>query len=197
MVQIKKDSVRNRILESADRLFQEKGYLAATIGQIAKEAEMAGSAIYVYFPSKLAIAIAIFEPRIIAKLDETEAAAARIRNKRTRLAYVLRSLWRDIPMENNNYFNNLIQALVVSSHDDTYRPTILAELKSRVAALIRTCLTPERAAVLDVDAVAHLAVMAFDGFVINAHLNPHEVGRDDLIEATCDMILGPRHGSGA
>lgn len=191
MVQVKKDAVRNRILETADRLFREKGYIASTMGQIAKEAQMASSAIYVYFPSKLAIAIAIFEPQIIAKMDEIHAEAIQIADKRSRLLYVLKSLWEDIPNENNNNINNLMQALVISSRDDDYEPRILTQMKWRVAAMVESCLPPERLEALDVAAVAHLLVMAFDGFVINSHLNPHEEGRGRLIKAACEMILGP------
>ena len=66
MVQVKKEAVRQRILDTADRLFYQKGFIATTIGQIAKDAQMAASAIYVYFPSKLEIALALFEPRIVA-----------------------------------------------------------------------------------------------------------------------------------
>lgn len=191
MVQVKKEAVRQRILDTADRLFHQKGFIATTIGQIAKDAQMAASAIYIYFPSKLDIALAIFEPRIIAEMDVTEQAARRIKDKRARLIYILKRLWHDIPLQNNNYFNNLIQALVVStSNDDSYKPTILLEIKTRIGSMIETCLTPERAAVFDLDAFTQLSVMAFDGFVINGHLNPAEVGSDRIIELTCSMILG-------
>ncbi|MFC0303458.1 TetR/AcrR family transcriptional regulator [Rhizorhabdus histidinilytica] len=190
MVQVKKEAVRQRIIETADRLFHQKGFIATTIGQIAKDAQMAGSAIYVYFPSKLDIALAIFEPRIIAEMDVTEKASMRIKDKRARLAYILKRLWHDIPLQNNNYFNNLIQALVISSNDENYKPTILLEIKTRIGAMIGTCLSPERAAAFDIDAFTQLAVMAFDGFVINGHLNPAEVGSDRIIDLTCSMILG-------
>lgn len=191
MVQVKKEAVRQRILDTADRLFHQKGFINTTIGQIAKDAQMAASAIYVYFPSKLEIALALFEPRIVAEMDVTEKASGRIKDKRTRLAYILKRLWHDIPLQNNNYFHNLIQALVISSNAENYRPTILNELKTRVGAMIRTCLPPERAATFDVDAFTHLAIMSFDGFVINGHLNPSEVGSNRIIEFTCSMILGP------
>ncbi|HEY0686097.1 MAG TPA: TetR/AcrR family transcriptional regulator [Steroidobacter sp.] len=191
MVQVKKDSVRARILETADRLFQQKGFIAATIGQIAKEAQMASSAIYVYFPSKLDIALAIFEPKMIAELEVTQAKASRMKDPRKRLAYILSRLWHDIPLQNNNYFNNLIQALVVSSRDDNYRPTILMELKTRIAQMVSTCVSEQRLAELDLDAFTDLAVMAFDGFVINGHLNPNIVGGKRVIDMACQMILGP------
>lgn len=191
MVQVKKDAVRNRILETADRLFQKSSYIAATMSQIAKEAELASSTIYVYFPSKLDVALSIFEPWIIAQLDETEARALTVSDNRKRLEYVLTRLWRDIPLENNNYFNNLMQALAISTIDDNYKPTILLALKERVSAMIQSCLPPQRAEQFDTASFTHLAVMAFDGFVINGHLNPDSVGNARLIASTCDMILGP------
>jgi AcrR family transcriptional regulator len=195
MVQVKKDSVRVRILETADRLFQQRGFIAATIGQIAKEAQMASSAIYVYFPSKLDIALAIFEPKIKAELEVTQAKAKRIKDKRKRLAYILTRLWHDIPLQNNNYFNNLIEALVVSSNDENYRPTIFLELKTSIEQMVSTCVSDERLTELDLDAFTDLAVMAFDGFVINGHLNPAKVGGERVINMVCSMILGPEPNS--
>ena len=56
--------------------------------------------------------------------------------------------------------------------------------------MIATCLTPERLTAFDLDAFTQLGVMAFDGFVINGHLNPLEVGSERIIELTCSMILG-------
>jgi AcrR family transcriptional regulator len=190
MAQVKKEAVRSRILEAASRLFEEKGYVGATMGQISARARLSTANIYVYFPSKLDIAFAIFTPWIEERIAQTEIEAASIRNPRKRLAHVLARIWRDIPYERNSYFNNFIQAIAVSTMNDGYTPKILLTMRDRVGSMIASCLPEERRDQLDLESIAHLAVMAFDGFVINGHLDPTTSCTDNVIDAVCALILG-------
>lgn len=48
----KGERTRRRILDAAERVFGEKGYHAASIADITREAEVAMGTFYVYFPSK-------------------------------------------------------------------------------------------------------------------------------------------------
>ncbi|MBE0673842.1 MAG: helix-turn-helix transcriptional regulator, partial [Bacteroidales bacterium] len=52
-----KERLRRRedILDSAERVFTEKGIIATTIDDIAREAELGKGTLYNYFPSKEAI----------------------------------------------------------------------------------------------------------------------------------------------
>ena len=61
MVQIKKDAVRARILDAVARLFEEIGYVKASMS--------ASANIYVYFPSKAEVAFAIFEPWFAERIE--------------------------------------------------------------------------------------------------------------------------------
>jgi AcrR family transcriptional regulator len=47
-----KEEAKNRILESANKVFAEKGYHEATMDDIAKRLGVSKGAIYLYFPSK-------------------------------------------------------------------------------------------------------------------------------------------------
>lgn len=58
--------VKERILETADRLFYEQGYRATGINQIIKEAEVAKASFYQYFPSKEDLCIEYLEQRHVA-----------------------------------------------------------------------------------------------------------------------------------
>jgi len=49
---MEKQSVKERVLETAERLFYEQGYLATGINQIIKEAKTAKASFYHHFPSK-------------------------------------------------------------------------------------------------------------------------------------------------
>jgi AcrR family transcriptional regulator len=190
MGQVKKEAVRTRILDAAARLFEEKGYVSSTTGQIAERAGLSVANIYVYFPSKIDIAFAIFEPWMAERISQIEMEAASIRDPQKRLAHVLARLWRDIPYERNNYFNNFIQAIAVTTMRDGYKPSILLSMRGRIRALIYDCLPETRRDAVDIEAVTHIAIMAFDGFVINGHLDPKSVCTSEMIEATCKLLLG-------
>ena len=62
MVQVKKESVRNAILDSARDLFSERGYHRTTLLDIAQLAGTGVSSLYSYFPSKLHLLYAVVEP---------------------------------------------------------------------------------------------------------------------------------------
>jgi AcrR family transcriptional regulator len=194
VVQVKKELVRNRILATAELLFQKQGYIATTMAQVAKRARVASATIYVYFPSKLDVALALFEPWLNERMSKIELEVRAVRDSRTRLDLVLTRLWRDIPLEQNNYINCLMEALAISSKDEHYKPIILYRMRDQIRKLIDDCIPEARRKHFDTAAFAHIAVMAFDGFVINGHLNPSAMGDGVIVRAACDLILGTAAG---
>src|SRR4051794_17208294 len=54
---------RHRILETADRLFYEEGFRAVGIDRIIAEAEVAKATLYVHFPCKDDLILAVLEHR--------------------------------------------------------------------------------------------------------------------------------------
>lgn len=190
VVQVKKEVVRRKIVETADRLFEENGYIGTTMNRIAKDAGVASSTIYVYFPSKLDVAVEIFRPWLEHELARTAAGARDFRPGRKRLEFVLRRLFNEIPAEQNNHLNVFMQALSVSSHDGNYRPNILGITRDGIMKLVSDCLPPQRVDELDMPAITHLIVMAFDGFVINALLNPDPDRDERIVRGFASMLLG-------
>jgi AcrR family transcriptional regulator len=73
---------RLEILEGAKRLFARKGFAAATMDEIAEEAEFSKGAIYTYFPSKEQLFLSLMEEKI-GKLfgEENEIIALAINPK--------------------------------------------------------------------------------------------------------------------
>jgi AcrR family transcriptional regulator len=189
VVQVKKEVVRRRIIETADRLFEENGYIGTTMTRIAKEAGVASSTIYVYFPSKLDVAVAIFQPWLEHEVAKTAAGAREFRSPRTRLEYILRRLFCEIPAEQNNHLNVFMQALSVSSHEGAYKPSVLRGLREGILKLVSDCLPPQRVDELDMPALAHLTVMAFDGFVINALLNADPARDERIVKMMTSLLL--------
>src|SRR5215475_286341 len=54
---------RQRLVETADRLFYEEGFRAVGIDRIIAEAEVAKATLYVHFPSKDDLILAVLEHR--------------------------------------------------------------------------------------------------------------------------------------
>src|SRR3970282_642561 len=61
---------RQAILEAAMKVFARRGYAAASMRAIAREANIAQGAIYLYFPSKRDILLALYRSMIVESLEE-------------------------------------------------------------------------------------------------------------------------------
>lgn len=66
----RKAATRARILEAAERLFDERGYAETSIEDISESADVAVRTIYTHFPTKAAIMLAYFDSWVDAFVDE-------------------------------------------------------------------------------------------------------------------------------
>jgi AcrR family transcriptional regulator len=191
MVQQKKPLVREAILEGAFRLFSKHGYAATTLAAIAKSASVSPGNVYIYFGSKLEILYAIYDPWLRARIQVLEEELATIRSPRNRLKRLLVALWRDIPAEENGFLNNIMQAISVTDPSEGYRSTLVRWLEGRITELLVDALPSERRPRLRKARLAHVIIMAFDGFAIHRHLHPRENPIDDItIGAVAEMLAG-------
>jgi AcrR family transcriptional regulator len=191
VAQVKKAHVRDAILRSADRLFKRKGYVSATTAQIAKGANISESNLYVYFRSKFSILMALYEPWLRARIHRLEGRIERETDVRGRLKLILNTLWRELPSADNGFTNNLMQALTTVSRQEGYRPDLLRWVERRIESLILASLPPSRRVELVGQGLAHMLMMAQDGFAMNFHLTPSDARLDKLIELACQLIIGP------
>src|SRR5438876_4550399 len=67
---------RERILIAAERIFARRGFFAARVSEIAKEAGVADGTIYLYFKSKDDLLISLFENRMKQVNDRLRRAIA-------------------------------------------------------------------------------------------------------------------------
>src|SRR5262245_10093349 len=67
---------RERILASAERVFARRGFFAARVSEIAKDAGVADGTIYLYFKSKDDLLISLFENRMSQVNEVLRAAIA-------------------------------------------------------------------------------------------------------------------------
>jgi AcrR family transcriptional regulator len=174
MSQRKKEGVRGAILESAFRLFRDRGYSETSIPAIARAAGISTANVYVYFKSKLDILFTIYEPWLQQRLDLLERSLRRIKSREKRLERLLRVVWGELPQEANGFANNVIQALSTTGRGEDYSPRLRQLFQQRVAGWLDDCLAlgPDESATL-----AGVVLMAFDGFAINVHL-AHGLGCD-------------------
>ena len=71
------EATRCRVVETAERLFRQFGYLKTTVGDIAAELGMSSANIYRFFASKAAITEAVLQKVTGEVIDESRATAAR------------------------------------------------------------------------------------------------------------------------
>ena len=195
MAQQKKAAVREAILEGAFQLFSRHGYAATTLAAIARSAEVSQGNIYIYFGSKLEILYAIYDPWLRARIDRLESELAEIRSPKNRLKRLLEALWRDIPAEENGFLNNIMQAITLTDPREGYRSTLVQWLEQRIEGVVMQALPLARRRRLARARIAHVIIMAFDGFAIHRHLHPEEnpIG-DATIAAVASMLLGDAAG---
>jgi AcrR family transcriptional regulator len=89
----KSEETRQRILRAALKLFQERGFDAATMRDIAEEAGMATGAAYYYFPSKNAIVMEFYRRSSAEMQPKLEAALEQASGLDERLYALTRVKW--------------------------------------------------------------------------------------------------------
>jgi AcrR family transcriptional regulator len=192
MGQVKKPEVRAAILRTALRLFSKKGYARTTLEEVARGSGVSTANLYVYFRSKLEILYAIYDPWMRERLEGLEARMAALEEPRAKLRLLLRTLWRDMPAERHGFVNNIMQAISSATPRDRYRPTLLKWMEEHLERMLRDALPAKRRKQLGRARLAHLLVMAFNGYIIYHHIDPEAPIDDATVEAVCTMLLDDR-----
>lgn len=190
MVQVKKVAVSEAVLKSAYKLFKTKGYASTTTAQIAKGAGISESNLYVYFPSKMDILFDLYSPWLQRRIASLESRVGATANPRARLRLILLVLWNELPADDNGFTNNLMQALSTLTRPERYRTDLLRWVQDRIEVLVLDCLPPARRKQLADKGLAHILMMAQDGFVMGHHVNRTPGCHDETIELFCDLLLG-------
>jgi len=80
-----KEDTKNRIIESAKKLFAEQGYQKATVVDISKQAGLSEAALYEYFQGKEDLLLAIPDLWVLDLLDDVEEQLFGIRGAENKL----------------------------------------------------------------------------------------------------------------
>jgi AcrR family transcriptional regulator len=194
MVQVKKTQVNKAILDSAYELFSARGYHSTTLQDIAEFAGLGVSSLYSYFPSKLHLLYAVFEPWYKHEFALLEKRVGRLDSPREKLDAILLGLWRDIPIANIGLANSLMEALASADPKQKKPVPLLKWTEERLMKLLRDALPSDGVKPIDHDAFSTLFIMAYDGFVINRRLNDlRDIKR--LSGALCDVLLAGSRGN--
>jgi AcrR family transcriptional regulator len=191
LVQVKKETVRNAILDAARDSFSDRGYHRTTLLDIAQRAGTGVSSLYSYFPSKLHLLYAVVEPWQKEGIWRLEASIRKIEEPREKLRTILLGIWRDIPMENIGLANSLMEALASADPGEKKPSPLLAWAEQRLRLMLESAIPTQAGRSLDYDLLSHLFLMAYDGFVINRRLNDLR-DIDSLVETVCDMMMTSR-----
>ena len=167
MVQVKKKEVHDAILRSATELFETRGYTASTLSAIAEGANVAVASIYSYFPSKINILYEIHRPWLESWLLDLEKEVRAAPTPHEKLKKLLIGFWHDHPARNPGLANSLMEALATNDVRRGKPNNQLQWLEDRTTALMRDFFPCNNQKVLDDNLLAHVVVMAQDGFIIN------------------------------
>ena len=194
MAQVKKPQIRDAIVDSAYRLFRNQSYLRTSIADIGRAAGIAPSNIYVYFNSKFEIFYAVYEPWLKKRLARLERKLSRIEDADQRLLHILRTVWIDFPTEDNGFANNLMQAVSTTDKDEPYRSDLLSRSEKVLSDLLRRALPADRVRIVEQDRLAHILLMAFDGFVVRHHVGGTRADMHEIAAMMKLLIAGGRGG---
>jgi AcrR family transcriptional regulator len=139
-------AMRARILDAAFDLFQEQGYNASSVHEIAARAGVTGGAFHHHFPTKKALGLAVIGERVGAAVEETWLEPVRsARNGREGILHVFDELARQLDAQGSVRgcpVNNLTLELAFADPDyraelrrlfDRWRATIAHKLGGRDA----------------------------------------------------------------
>jgi hypothetical protein len=125
------------------------------------------------------------------RLERLERELAALEGSHARVRHLLATIWRDIPAEENGFVHNIMQAITADAPGAGYRPTLLRWMESRIDAMIRAALAPARRRALGDAQLAHLVVMAFDGYILYRRLEPARPCDDATLDLVARLLAGP------
>ena len=194
MAQVLKPAVRRLIVEKAGVVFASEGYHNATVSMIAARAGVAVGTVYTYFPSKLHLLYAVYQPWLDRCMDEIESRVDAAKTPRAKLNAIILGLWRDIPQKNPGLANSLMEALASADPAKGKPVPMLLKHEKRLAEMLAKALPRSRRRYAHV-LVGNLLLMAYDGYVINRRLGDLR-DYDQLADIMADLLLGRAENGG-
>ena len=120
---------RARLIQSAERVFLKKGFLAASIGQIARTAGYTTGAVYSNFASKEELGLAVIQQRMVAGItalqQELTDASPTVPSRLTAL-----ERWGDRELGNEAWVVLVTEFVLTARHKPPMRAQFSQDLRS-------------------------------------------------------------------
>lgn len=183
---------RDRILEASGHVFARKGYQAASLDEVAREAGLTKGAIYWHFRSKgdlfFALLDAQFQRHTAPVLDELRVAAAGV-EPRQALTVLLQTSFARLRADGD--WPRLYLEFISQARDDEMRAR-LAQFHAQSLAVIADYIRLMQGAGLapaqrDPHLLADFWGALFDGLMLAWLINPH-TDQDALVARIVDLL---------
>jgi AcrR family transcriptional regulator len=182
--------MRDSIMEAAEKLFAENGYSGTTVSGIAKYAGTATSNVYVYYPSKIEIAFAVFDPWLRKKILQLEAKVVAQDDPNAMLECLVNGLYFNIAADASGRTRTLVQALAMAKKTDHYSPELLNWTEAKILEMIRRALPVGETDSLK--ALAHVLMLCFDGIALRQNLHRAAHADAQAVRSILTLLLQPR-----
>ncbi len=192
-MRVKNPEIREAILFAASREFAAKGYVKATIGNIARHAGTSPSNVYVYFQSKLEITMAIYEPWFKEQILQLEQDLITQSLPEQKLRTLLERIWKDIPRHHNGMTTTLIQALATATPGDNYNSKLLHWTENRLSNMLAEIFSDIESRQQSYTSMAHMIMLTFDGVGIQQNLKQPVEQINKMIDAMVGMMYQSEH----
>jgi AcrR family transcriptional regulator len=183
-------AAKQRILETADRLFYQAGIRAVGIDRIIAEAGVAKMTLYTYFPSKDDLIVAVLQYREAQVLAFFRAAMARHARRTTdplRAFFAALKEWFESPGFRGCAFQNAAVELADPAHPGTQ---LVRDHKRRFAALLRGVV--EEAAGQGAATMAPAIALLVEGAIVTAVIHGTPDAADVAREAALQLVEGAK-----
>jgi AcrR family transcriptional regulator len=138
----KSDKTRARLFQVALDLFRQQGFDAATMREIAVQADLALGAAYYYFPSKDAIVMAYYHYTVLEHEQRVLTGLAQTTNLRERLMLVMQTKL-DLLRDDRPLLQGLFRFAGNPNHPLSVFGSATVEQRQKSIALFRTVLDQE------------------------------------------------------
>ena len=136
---MEKKPVKERLLETAGRLFYEQGYHATGINQIINEAEIAKASFYQHFPSKEALCVAYLEERHLHSHELQKEFISDGKTPTDRVCNLFQNIRRNAELYNFNGCHFLNISAEIHEYDSGIRQ-VVRKHKTKLIKLIEDTL---------------------------------------------------------
>lgn len=154
-------NVRQRILETAARLFYQQGYPLTGINQLIAEAGVAKASLYQHFRTKDEILLAYLQQASAYMFEELEAAMAAAATPKAKVLAVFGSLTKSMPAANFRGCN-FQNALMQLPPEETVVRAFIQEHKQKLGQLF--------ARLIDDPALAEEITLLFEGTLVSCQI---------------------------